>query len=135
MEDVSAADELVGGDGGVGEEYGDDAEDARGLIVAGLEEVGDGVLGKLAGAGGDEVDEEEAGPAAGGLPEGGEAVFVGVFGSAKERAGADPGAEEGEDEDVGGEGAPGDEVVGLGFDLRDAGEGDGEEGEDDDAED
>ena len=48
VEDVAAADELVAGDGGVGEEDGDDAEDARGLVVAGFEEVGDGELGELA---------------------------------------------------------------------------------------
>ena len=91
VEDVSAADELVAGDGGVGEEDGDDAEDAGGLVVAGFEQVGDGVLGELAGARGDEVDEGEAGPSSGGLPEGDEAVAVGVFGAAEERAGADPG--------------------------------------------
>ena len=78
MEDVSAADELVAGDGGVGEEDGDDAEDAGGLIVAGFEEVGDGELREAAGAGRDEVDEGEAGPSSGGLPECGEAVAVGV---------------------------------------------------------
>ena len=135
MEDVSATDELVAGDGGVGEEDGDDAEDAGGLVVAGFEEVGDGELGELAGAGGDEVDEEQAGPAAGGLPEGGEAVFIGVFGASEKGAGADPGAEEGEDEDVGREGASGYEVVGFGFDLGDAGERNPEEGDDDEAED
>ena len=123
------------GDGGVGEEDGDDAEDAGGLVVAGLEEVWDGELGELAGARGDEVDEQEAGPAAGGLPERGEAVFVGVFGAAEEGARADPGTEQGEDEDEGGQGAAGDEVVGLGLDLGDAGERDGEEGEYDDGED
>ena len=90
MEDVSAADELVAGDGGVGEEDGDDAEDAGGLVVAGFEQVGDGVLREAAGAGGDEVDEGEAGPSSGGLPERGEAVAVGVFGAAEQRAGADP---------------------------------------------
>ena len=70
MEDVSAADELVAGDGGVGEEDGDDAEDAGGLVVAGFEQVGDGELGELAGARGDEVDEQKAGPSAGGLARG-----------------------------------------------------------------
>ena len=134
VEDVSAADELVAGDGGVGEEDGDDAEDAGGLVVAGFEQVGDGVLGEAAGARGDEVDEGEAGPSSGGLPEGGEAVAVGVFGAAEQRAGADPGAEQGEDEDEGGEGATGDEVVGAGVDLAQARERDGEQGEDDDGE-
>ena len=84
VEDVSAADELVAGDGGVGEQDGDDAEDAGGLVVAGLEQVGDGVLGEFAGAGRDEEDEQESGPSAGGLPEGDEAVAIGVFGSAEE---------------------------------------------------
>ncbi len=117
VEDVAAADELVAGDGGVGEEDGDDAEDAGGLVVAGFEQVGDGELGELAGARRDEVDEREAGPSAAGLPEGGEAVSVGVFCAAEERAGADPAGEQGEDEDEGGEAAAGDEVVGLGSDL------------------
>ena len=135
VQDVSAADELVAGDGGVGEEDGEDAEDAGGLVVAGFEQVGDGVLGEAAGARGDEVNEGEAGPASGGLPEGGEAVAVGVFGAAEQRAGADPGAEQGEDEDEGGQGASGDEVVGAGVDLAQAGERDGEQGEDDEGED
>ncbi len=86
VEDVAAADELVAGDGGVAEEDGDDAEDAGGLVVAGFEEVGDGVLGEFAGTGGDEVDEEEAGPSSTALPEGCEAVFIGVFGASEERA-------------------------------------------------
>ncbi len=77
----------------------------------------------------------EAGPSSGGLPEGGEAVVVGVLGAAEERAGADPTGEEGEDEDEGGEGASGDEVVGLGLDLAETGERDGEEGQDDDGQD
>ena len=134
MEDVAAADELVGGDGGVGEEDGDDAEDARGLVVAGFEEVWDGELGELAGAGGDEVDEQEAGPAAAALPERGEPVFVGVFGAAEEGAGTDPGAEQGEDEDKGGEGTAGNEVVGFGLDLGNAGERNAKKSEDDEGE-
>ena len=83
----------------------------------------------------DEVDEGEAGPSSGGLPEGGEAMAVGVFGAAEQRAGADPGTEQGEDEDEGGEGAAGDEVVGAGLDLAEAGERDSEQSEDDEGED
>ena len=90
VQDVSAADELIAGDGGVGEEDGDDAEDAGGLVVAGFEQVGDGELRELAGAWSDEVDERESSPSAGGLPEGGEAVAVGVLCAAEQRAGADP---------------------------------------------
>ena len=132
MEDVAAADELVAGDGGVGEEDGDDAEDAGGLIVAGFEEVGDGELGEFAGARGDEVDEQKAGPSAAALPEGYEAVFIGVFGASEEGAGADPAGEQGEDEDEGGQGAAGDEIVGFRLDLAETGERDREEGQDDD---
>ena len=135
MEDVAAADELVGGDSGVGEEDGDDAEDAGGLVVAGLKEIGDGVAGELAGAGGDEDDEQETGPAAAGLPECGKAVLVGVLGAAEEGARADPGAEQGKDEDEGGERAAGDEVVGLGLDRAKAAERDAEEGEGDQGDD
>ena len=114
MEDVSAADELVAGDGRVRKQDGDDAEDARSLVVAGLKQVRDGVLGEFAGAWSDEVDEEQSGPPSGGLPECGEAVLVGVLGAAQEGAGAYPGAEECEDEDDGGERAAGDEVVSTG---------------------
>ena len=134
VKDVSAADELVAGDGGVGEEDGDDAEDARGLVVARFEQVGDGVLGEAAGARGDEVDEGKAGPSTGGLPEGGEAVAIGVLRAAQQRAGADPRTEQGEDEDEGGQRAAGDEVIGAGVDLAQAGERDGEQGEDDEGE-
>jgi hypothetical protein len=132
VEDVAAADELVAGDGGVGEEDGDDAEDAGGLVVAGFEEVGDGELGEFAGAGGDEVDEEKAGPSTAALPEGYEAVFVGVLGASEEGARADPAGEQSEDEDEGWKGAAGDEVVGFRLDLAETGEGDREEGQDDD---
>src|ERR1035437_720875 len=135
VEDISAADELVAGDGGVGEEDGDDAEDAGGLVVACFEQVGDGELGEASGARGDEVDEGEAAPSSCALPEGREAVLVGVFGAAEQRAGSDPGAEESEDQDEGGERASGDEVVGLGLDLAEARERDGEEGCDDEDED
>src|SRR5271154_168471 len=86
MEDVAATDELVTGDGGVTKEDSDDAEDAGELVVAGFEGIGDGVLGELAGAGGDEVDEEEAGPSAATLPEGCKTVFIGVFRAAEEGA-------------------------------------------------
>ena len=58
VQDVSAADELIAGDGGVGEEDGDDAEHAGGLVVAGFEQVGDGELREFARARGDEVDEQ-----------------------------------------------------------------------------
>ncbi len=57
VEDVAAAEKLITGDGGVGEEDGDDAEHTRGLVVAGLEQVGDGELGELAGARRDEIDQ------------------------------------------------------------------------------
>ncbi len=93
VEDVSTADELVACDGGVGEQDRDHAEDAGGLVVAGFEEVGDGELGELAGAGSDEVDKQEAGPSSASLPEGDKAVFVGIFGAAEEGAGADPAGE------------------------------------------
>ena len=128
VENVAAADELVAGDGGVGEEDGDDAEDAGGLVVAGLEQVGDGELCEFAGAGRDEVDEEKAGPAAGGLPQRGEAVFVGVLGAGKERAGADPRREQREDENEGWKRASGNKVVCLRFYLGDAGKRDNQQG-------
>jgi len=134
VEDVSAADELVAGDGGVGEEDSNDTEDAGGLVVASFEQIGDGVLGEAAGARGDEVDEGQAGPAAGGRPKGSEAVAVGVLRTAEQGAGADPGTEQGEDEDEGREGAAGHEIVGAGLDLAEACERDGEQSEDDEGE-
>ncbi len=84
VEDVAAADELVAGYRGAGKEDSDDSEDAGGLVVAGFEEVGDGELGELAGSGGDEEDEEDADPAAASLPEGCEAVLVGVLRATEE---------------------------------------------------
>ena len=134
VEDVSAADELVAGDGRVGEEDGDDAEDTGGLVVAGFEQVGDGVLGEVARARRDEVDEREAGPSSSSLPECGESVLVGVLSASEEGAGADPRTEQREDQDEGGEGAACDEVVGLGLDLAETRERDGEERDDDDGE-
>ena len=95
VENVAAADELVAGDGGVGEEDGDDAEDAGGLVVAGFEQVGNGELGELAGAGRDEVDKQEPGPAAGPLPQSGKAMFIGIFRAAEKRARANPAKTEG----------------------------------------
>ena len=56
VEDVAAADELVAGDGSVGEENGDDPQDAGSLVVPGLEQVGDGELGEFARARSDKVD-------------------------------------------------------------------------------
>ena len=118
MQDVAAADELIAGDRGVGEEHGDDAEHAGGLVVAGFQEIRDGELRELAGARRDEIDEGEAGPSAGGLPERGEAVVVGVLRAAEQRARADPAGEQCEDENECGKRAAGDEVVGLGLRLR-----------------
>ena len=135
VKDVPAADELVAGDGGVGKEDGDDAEDAGGLVVAGLEQVGDGVLGEVAGSRRDEVDESEARPSSGRRPKSRKAVTVAVLGRGEERAGADPGTEQSEDQHEGGEGAAGDEVVGLGLDLAETRQRDGEQGEDDEGED
>ncbi len=79
VQDVAAADELVAGDCGIGQDDGHDAEDAGGLAVAGFEQVGDGELGELAGAGRDKVDEQQPGPSSGALPERDEAVVVGVL--------------------------------------------------------
>ena len=62
-------------------------------------------------------------------------MFVGILGAAEERAGADPGTEQGEDEDEGGQGTAGDQVVGSGVDLAETRERDGEQSEDDEGED
>ena len=131
MEDVPAADELIAGDGGVGEEDGDDAEDAGGLIVACFEQIGDCELGELAGAGRDEVDEQKPSPAAASLSESSKAMLIGVFRTCEERAGANPGRQESEHKNEGGKRAAGDEVVRFGFHLAEATEGDTEKGEND----
>ena len=133
MQDVAAADELIAGDRGVGEEDGDDAEHARGLVVARFEQVGDGELRELAGARSDEVDEQQTGPSAGGLPQRGEAVLVGVLCAAEQRAGADPTGEQREDENERRKRAAGDEVVGLGLYLAEPRERDVEQRQDDQA--
>src|SRR6185437_2469881 len=79
VQDVAAADELVAGDGCIGEENGQDTKHARGLVVARLQQIGDGELRELSGPWSDEIDERETSPSARGLPQGGEAVFVGVL--------------------------------------------------------
>ena len=134
VEDVSAANELVAGDGGVGKENCDYAEDARGLVVARFQQVGDGVLGEAACARRDEVDERQTNPATGRLPQGREAVAIGVLRASKQRAGSDPTGEQGEDEDEGGKRAAGDQVVCAGMHLAQARKRDGEQCDDDDGE-
>ncbi len=79
VENVAAANELIARDGSVGEENGDDAEDAGDLAVTCFQQVGDGELGKLAGARSNEVDKEKPSPAPGPLPESGEPVSIGIF--------------------------------------------------------
>src|SRR5258708_416740 len=64
VQDVAAADELVTGDSGVGEEYGNDAEDARSLVITSLKQVGNGELGELPRAWSNEIDENKTGPTA-----------------------------------------------------------------------
>ena len=115
VQHVAAALELVAGDADVGEEDGDGAEDAGGLVIACFEEVGQRELRKAAGARGDEVDEEQTEPATGRQPESGESVPVGIFSAGKERSRADPRGEQREDQHHGGERAAGDQVVGLGL--------------------
>ena len=81
-----ATNELVTGDGGVGEEDGDDAEDAGGLVIPRFEKIGDGELREFAGPRSNEVDEEKSSPAAGGLPKGGKADSIRVLYAGKQRA-------------------------------------------------
>ena len=86
VEDVSAADELVAGDAGVGEEDGDNAQHTGGLVVADFQQIGNGELREPARARRDEVDKEQAGPSAAGLPQRGKAVVVGFLRAAQQRA-------------------------------------------------
>ena len=134
MQDVAAADELVAGDGRVGEEDGDYAQHARGLVVPRFEQVGNGELGELARAWSDEVNQQKPGPAAGGLPQSREAVIVGVFRTAQQGARAEPAREQREHQDEGAEAAPGDEVISLGLHAANAQQRDRQEGYNDNAE-
>ena len=135
VENVAAADELVTGDGGVGEEDGNHAEDASGLVVPGFEQVGNRELGELAGAGRDEVDKQEPGPATGPLPQSSKAMFIGIFCTGEKRARANPGRQKGEDEDKGWKRASGHQVVSFGLHLAKATERDNKKSEDDEAKD
>ena len=85
MQHVAAALELIAGDADVGKENGEGAEHARRLVVAGLKQVGQRELRELARARRDEIDEQQAKPSAGRLPQRGESVAVGVL-SARQRA-------------------------------------------------
>ena len=132
MQHVAAALELIAGDADIGKENGESAEHARGLVVAGFEQIGQRELRKFASARRNEVDEQQAEPAAGRLPERGKAVAVGVFRPGKERSGADPRSEQREHKDEGRQRAAGDQVVGLGLHTGSAIECDGQQRNDND---
>ena len=134
VEDIAAADELIAGNGGVREKNSNDAENAGGLVVTGLKQIGDGELRKLSRAWRNEVDDQKAGPTACGLPESREAVLIGVLGAGKQRAGADPRAQKRENKDNGGQRPAGNKVVGLCFYLGDARQRDPKQSENDEAE-
>ena len=115
---IAAAFELVARDADVGEENGEGSQDAGRLVVARFKQVRQRELGELSRARGNEIDQEQPEPAAGRLPERGEAIAVGVFSSGKERSMlADPGSEKCQNEDKCGERSARDQIVGFGFDA------------------
>ena len=113
VQDVSAADKLVAGDRGVSEEHCDHAEHAGSLVVARLEQIGNGELREPAGTRRDEVDQQQAGPASAALPERGETMTVGVFCAGQQRTRADPRREQCENQHKGGQRAPRNQVIGF----------------------
>ena len=135
VQNVAAADVLVAGDGSVGEKDREYAEDTGCLVVASLQEVRDGELRELSRARCDEVDEQQAGPAAAGLPQGGEAVFVGVLRAAQQGAGADPAGEQCKDQNESTQAAPSDKVIRLGFYFSEPRERNAQQSDNDDAQD
>ena len=90
MKHIAAAFELIAGDSDVGEKDGKRSEYARRLVVAGFKQIGQSELREFPRAWGNEVNEQEAEPSTGRLPQRGIAVFVGIFRTCKQRAGADP---------------------------------------------
>ena len=94
VKNVAAAFELIAGDADVGKKNGEGSEDAGGLVVACFEKIRQRELGEFAGSRSNEIDEQEAEPSAGRLPQSGESIFVGVFGSGEQGAGADPGSQQ-----------------------------------------
>ena len=135
VKNVAAADELVAGDDDAGDYDGDAAKDSGGGIVPGLQQIGNGELGEAAGAAGNEGNQNEAQPTAGGLPERGETIAVGVFGAAKQAARADPGREQREDQHGPRESAAGQHEVGFVANQPGLVDGDGQERRDDDGKD
>jgi hypothetical protein len=132
VQHIAAAFELVAGDAYIGKENGDRAENACRLVIACFKEVGERELGELAGSRSDEVNQQQSQPSPGGLPQGGKAVAVGIFRSGKERSCSNPRGKEGEYEDCCRQRAPGNEIVGLGFDQRSAKERNAHEHDSDD---
>ncbi len=130
VQHVAAAPELVARNTDVGEENGEGAEDAGGLIVACFEQVRQRELREFTRSRRDEVDEQQPEPSAGGLPERRKAVFVGVLRAGKKGACADPRGEQRKHQHESGQRAAGDEVIGPGLDARGAVERNGEQRDD-----
>ena len=68
MQHIAAAFELIAGDSDIGEKNCDRPENTGGLVIARHKQVGQGELGKFAGARRDEVDKQQRQPASCGLP-------------------------------------------------------------------
>ncbi len=102
MENVSAAAQLVARNRRIREQYGDDAEDAGSLVIAGLEQVGNRELGEFSGAWCDEVNEQQASPSSGRLPQSGKSITIGIFCTRKQGTCANPGREQRENQHEGG---------------------------------
>ena len=95
---ATAAPELIGGNRRIREHRRDRPEHARGGAVAQLEDVGHRVERESPDARRDEVDQGNAGPGAGGLPERGEAGSVAEPRPAKQAPRPDPGRQQREDQ-------------------------------------
>jgi hypothetical protein len=133
LKQTPAADELIAGDGQVGNDDGNGTEQTRGGVVPGLEDIGHRVLGYTAHSGRQVVDDGQTHPGAGTHPESGEAVPESPSRTRKQTPRSDPGADQGRHQKGGRHPPAGDHEVVLGLDLAPARDADKDEEEQIDA--
>ena len=115
MQNVAAAGQLIARDRGIGKEDRDHPQHPCRLVVAGLQQVGNRELRKLAGTRRNEVDQQQPSPSAARLPQRREAVLVGILRSAQQRPRADPRRKQRKHQHKRRQRPPRHQVVGLGL--------------------
>ena len=83
-ENPAATPELVGGDGDVGQDYGQGTQQACGGVIAFLQEIGHGVFGDAPHPAGDKISHRQSHPGAEGEPQHGQARPVSQSGATEE---------------------------------------------------